>query len=220
MSNVVEALCNELMLLISDVNANHVVQKCIVHFHHESMEPLYLRLSENCVAASTNRHGCCVVQRCLDYVRDPIRKTMLDQITNSCFTLIQHPYGNYVLQYVLDSAEFNSVIKIIATAKTQLIALSRQKFSSNVIEKCIRRSDADTANKLISQIMTHQNLVLLATDPYGNYVIQTALEMSPPARRALYVTQLTPLLHAVPHNPHCRRILNKIAGLQAVTNAF
>jgi len=44
-------------------------------------------------------------------------------------------YGNYVLQYIITLADFNSIDIIANYFKYNIGHLSRQKFSSNVIEK-------------------------------------------------------------------------------------
>jgi pumilio RNA-binding family len=51
---------------------------------------------------ATHRHGCCVLQRCIDAATDPQRKAIVDCIVNSSVILIQDAFGNYVVQYVLD----------------------------------------------------------------------------------------------------------------------
>ena len=51
--------------------------------------------------------------------------------------LVQDAFGNYVVQYVLEQVPQyrHNIINIIAQS---IIQLSRQKFSSNVVEKCLQ----------------------------------------------------------------------------------
>merc|ERR1712130_998591 len=57
-----------------------------------------------------------------------------------------------------------------------LANLSVQKFSSNVIEKCLVKADDRVRVALIDELSAEETLTKLLQDPYGNYVIQTALD--------------------------------------------
>jgi len=54
---------------------------------------------------------------------------------------VQNPYGNYVIQHILD--EWGAVIArdIVEVIVKNIISLSMQKFSSNVVEKCFDNVD-------------------------------------------------------------------------------
>lgn len=47
---------------------------------------------------STHRHGCCVVQRCLDSAPKKYHDMLLDAIIENSVKLICNPFGNYVIQ--------------------------------------------------------------------------------------------------------------------------
>jgi pumilio RNA-binding family len=92
---------------------------------------------ENVVELATHRHGCCVLQRCIDAATDTQRQSIVDCIVNASVVLIQDAFGNYVVQYVLDlnNNEVNARLAYIFIER--IVELSKQKFSSNVIEKCL-----------------------------------------------------------------------------------
>ena len=48
----------------------------------------------------THRHGCCVLQRCIDHASGPQKVQLIAQITAHAFQLVQDPFGNYVVQYI------------------------------------------------------------------------------------------------------------------------
>ena len=55
------------------------------------------------------------------------------------------------------------------------VHLSTQKFSSNVVEKCLRFfSDHDKA-MIVFELLSVTRFEMLLQDPYANYVIQSAL---------------------------------------------
>lgn len=58
------------------------------------------------------------------------------------------------------------------------LALSRKKFSSCVVERCLRKAGEEQASWIILELLTSPNVCALLVDPFGNFVIQTALEVS------------------------------------------
>lgn len=65
---------------ISDVNGNHVIQKYIININYPFNQELFMIIAKNAVEYSTLKHGCCVVQKFIDYgtemqkVNDLLRK--------------------------------------------------------------------------------------------------------------------------------------------------
>lgn len=153
------ALKPNVVTLIKDLNGNHVIQKCLHRLSAEHKQFIYNAVSEHCIQVATHRHGCCVLQRCIDYaseaqkVKNHYRKTgccacnvqtftcyfLQDQlvkvITWHALPLVQDPFGNYVVQYVLDLGDIHYTDTLVRCFLEHVCDLSVQKFSSNVIEK-------------------------------------------------------------------------------------
>lgn len=64
------------------------------------MQFIYDAVGKECVAVGTHRHGCCVLQRCIDHASGDQRAKLIEQITKSSYSLVQDPFGNYVIQYI------------------------------------------------------------------------------------------------------------------------
>ena len=60
------------------------------------MQFIYNAVAAHCVEVATHRHGCCVLQRCVDHASDSQRVQLVTEITYNALTLVQDPYGNYV----------------------------------------------------------------------------------------------------------------------------
>ena len=67
------------------------------------------------------------------------------------------------------------------------------RFSSNVVEKCIRVADPEVRKTLVAEVLHRSRLEKLLRDSYGNYVIQTILDYCEVAQRML-VSQSSPTL--------------------------
>lgn len=88
-----------------------------------------------CIEVATHRHGCCVLQRCIDHANDHQRERIVNEIIQNALSLVQDPFGNYVVQYVLDLGIMYYSEMLIVRFIEHICLLSVQKFSSNVIEK-------------------------------------------------------------------------------------
>ncbi|KAL0576379.1 hypothetical protein V5O48_005600 [Marasmius crinis-equi] len=208
--SIIVALSLHVVVLIKDLNGNHVIQKCLNKLTPEDNQFIYNAVAANCVEVATHRHGCCVLQRCIDHASDHQRIQLVNEITFNALTLVQDPYGNYVVQYILDLNDNRFSDAVIRQFAGNVCALSVQKFSSNVIEKCIRVAEHSTRKMLIEELLNRTRLEKLLRDSYGNYCVQTALDYAEPAQRVLLVEGIRPVLPLIRNTPYGKRIQNKL----------
>lgn len=209
-SCIVNALRPNVVLLTKDLNGNHVIQKCLNKFSQEDCQFIFDAICEDPLDVSTHRHGCCVVQRCFDHASPAQIEQLVEHIVPHALTLVQDAFGNYVLQYVLELNNPNHTEAIISYFLYKVRALSTQKFSSNVMEKCIFFAPAAIKEKLISELMDEKHLPKLLRDSFANYVIQTALDNASVKQRAELVERIKPLIPSIKNTPCGRRILSKL----------
>ncbi|KAI0320995.1 ARM repeat-containing protein [Amylostereum chailletii] len=208
--SIIVALSLHVVVLIKDLNGNHVIQKCLNKLAPEDNQFIYNAVAANCVEVATHRHGCCVLQRCIDHASDHQRIQLVNEITYNALTLVQDPYGNYVVQYILDLNDNRFSDAVIRQFTGNVCALSVQKFSSNVIEKCIRVAEHSTRKMLIEELLNRTRLEKLLRDSYGNYCVQTALDYAEPGQRALLVDGIRPVIPLIRNTPYGKRIQNKL----------
>ncbi|XP_042063135.1 uncharacterized protein LOC121807017 [Salvia splendens] len=53
------------LVLIKDLNGNHVVQRCLQCFTAEDSKFIFVAAAKYCVDIAMHQHGCCVLQRCI-----------------------------------------------------------------------------------------------------------------------------------------------------------
>jgi hypothetical protein len=162
----------------------------------------------------THRHGCCVLQRCIDHASGYQKAQLISQITENAFSLVQDPFGNYVLQYIVDLQEPVFTNPLCYSFQTHIPLLSKQKFSSNVIEKCLRGAEASVATMMIEEMLNADELEKMLRDSFANYVVQTALDYAEPKTRERLVDAIRPILPAIRQTPYGRRIQSKILGVE------
>jgi len=207
---IIGAFSRNVVTLIKDLNGNHVIQKCLNRLSAADNQFIYDAVAAKCVDVSTHRHGCCVLQRCIDHASDEQRLQLVQQITMYSLTLVQDPFGNYVVQYVLDLNDSAYTESVTHQFLGHVCELSTQKFSSNVMEKCIRVTEPSLRKQLVSELIESAGLEALLRDSFANYVVQTCLDYAEPTQRAQLVECIRPILPSIRNTPYGKRIQTKL----------
>jgi len=136
---------------------------------------------------------------------------LIQEITKNALTLVQDPYGNYVVQYVLELPFPDLVDGLAHGFAGHVRQLATQKFSSNVIEKCLSLALPTTAASMIREVLIGDNLLIMLSDPFANYVVQTALSVADSALHLELVEAIRPHLTQLRNTPYGKRIQSKIS---------
>ena len=182
--------------LCIDSHGNHVIQRILLR-----LGPQYSQFIFDAVAASVgdvarHRHGCCVIQRCLDSPNTPARAHLVQRIVEKSLELMQDAYGNYVVQYVLDVCSDEDVHAVCESVVGQVNLLAIQKFSSNVMEKCLERCSDSVKELYLTEMSDTERIRELMMDPFGNYVVQRALSVATHTQAIRLVEAMRPHLQA------------------------
>jgi len=177
---IFNGIINNLMKLCIDVYGTHVIEKIFSSFNYEKYL-IYISnfILENFVFLVNNSNGLCVVKQeiLIEYkIKNNNFKKLKNLLIENSLILIQNPFGNYALQTVIDNWELEDIKELIYTFKDKCVILSIQKYSSNVIERCIEKSEEFLNNFIIEISKDDNSIGLLMKNNYGNYVIQTALK--------------------------------------------
>ncbi|KAI5796737.1 armadillo-type protein [Pyronema domesticum] len=215
---IVHALESKVVELIQDLNGNHVIQKCLNKLRPEDAQFIFDAVGEHCIPVGTHRHGCCVLQRCIDHASGNQKIQLIQKITAHSLQLVQDAFGNYVVQYILDLGEPQLSEPVILQFCGMLCELAKQKFSSNVIEKCIRVAEPPTKKILIEELIASNRIDELLRDCYANYVIQTSIDYADATTRTRLADAIMPLLPTIRNFPYGRRIQSKLSMVENKAN--
>lgn len=126
-----------------------------------------------------DKSGCCVLQQCVEHAVGEPRERLIAEITSNALLLSEHPYGNYVVQYILGLKLGAATTAIMAQLSGSFVPLSMSKYGSNVVEKFLKDQPEDEQVDLIVMELIHShNFLRVLQDPYGNYVAQSAFRAS------------------------------------------
>ncbi|KAI4307380.1 hypothetical protein L6164_030579 [Bauhinia variegata] len=192
--------------LIKDLNGNHVIQRCLQRLTCQDNEFIFDAAAKFCVDIATHRHGCCVLQRCIDNAEGKYRDKLVTEICRHGLLLAQDPFGNYVVQYIIEMQIPIASAKLISLFKGSYVNLSTQKFSSHVVEKCLKHV-AESRPRIVRELMAVSNFEQLLQDPYANYVIQSALVVTKGSLHASLVEAVRPY-KILRTSPYCKRIFS------------
>lgn len=196
--------------LSKDNKGNYLIQSFLKQFSADRNQFIYDGINAHCVDVATHKVGCTLINRCIDYANEFQLNALITQIASHCLDLVQDQFGNYVVQHIL-STKAHFAPKIILAMLGHIPELSVQKFSSNVIEKCLQvsvSSSPDLYSAIIKEI-TDADLLALLQDRYANFVIQTALDVADDSQHAKLVKLILPYIHQI-KTPYVMHIQKKI----------
>ncbi|POS78455.1 pumilio domain-containing protein [Diaporthe helianthi] len=209
---ITAALCDRVVELIQDLNGNHVIQKCLTKLSAQDAHFIFEAVGTSCVEVGTHRHGCCVLQRCIDHATGDQKLLLIQRITEHAVTLVQDPFGNYVVQYIIDLNDSIFTEPVVQKFHGRICQLSRHKFSSNVIEKCLRCASDASKDMIVDELLAPSEMDRLIRDSYANYVVQTALEHATHYMKQRLVDVIRPILPTVRSTPYGRKIQAKVSA--------
>ena len=182
-------ISQKLLELTTDPNSNHVIQKYVSVIKYPLNSPIYETITKNFLIIAKNKYGCCMMQRSIECGTQEQSSSLIYLSLQHSKYLITDQYGNYVLQYIIQTKNAEFIQHIVSLILTNIPKYCKQKFSSNVIEKCLEYSQPELQGLLINLIAQNENLVSeLLIDPFGNYIIQKILQI---AKGKIYYNLLT-----------------------------
>ena len=163
--------------LIKDINGNRVIQSIIQNIKNkEVLTPIYKEMSENITEIIKTKSGCCVFAKVLYNIIEEDLNNIVDIIITSFNQFINDEFGNISLKRIIKLNNENYNTKIFNCIKDNIIQLSCQKFSSNVIEACIDNTTSLKKKTIEKLIENESNIDHLILDQFGNYIVQNALQ--------------------------------------------
>ncbi|KAJ0966383.1 hypothetical protein J5N97_027521 [Dioscorea zingiberensis] len=209
-SMIVASLKPFVVALIKNVNGNHVAQRCLQHFPAKYSEFIIDASIAHCVELATDRQGCCVLQKCLHHSEGHRKNKLMSEIASNSLALSQDQFGNYVVQFLLHLDIPWVTSNILSQLEGSYADLSLQKCGSNVVEKCLKFAGEEKRIRIIQELIISPILSQILQDPFGNYVIQTALKECKGALRGTLMEAIRPHFTALRSSPFGKKVLSTI----------
>ena len=111
---------------------------------------------------------------------------------------------------MLDQGEVATNTRLCEIFLERILELSRQKFSSNVIEKCLMQSPQSIKQKMIGEISKGEYIAPMLLDQYANYVLQRVMSLAAPDQLHNILLAIQPALVTLRKSPNGVRIYSKL----------
>ncbi|KAI8634834.1 ARM repeat-containing protein [Xylariaceae sp. FL1651] len=196
-TEIVEELRPDIMKIVKDQNGNHVVQKVIQMVPRLCIPFIMDAFRGQIEPLASHNYGCRVIQRILEHGTDAERKSLMIDLHSCATKLIMDQYGNYVTQHIIAHGEPEDRSIMIRHVIDRLLLLSKHKFASNVVEKCIEFGTVEE-RRAIRIKLTAMNgdgtspLQLMMKDQFGNYVVQKMMQYLDGPERQSFVDEMRP----------------------------
>ena len=155
-----------------------ILEKILAYFEDEFKKEIIEYICENFLELAYNNNGICLVKKILLMTHKKELHIKLKKLVfNNALNLIVHQYGNYAIQIIIENWDETDLKEILEIYENKYIFLSNQKFSSNVMERILEKSEKNLEN-YINEISKGYNLNELIKNKYGNFVIKKAYDLA------------------------------------------
>lgn len=114
--------------LVIDINRSHIVLKMIDINKGIYTKVIYNEIKDNILNISTHKHGCCVLQKCIERASNNEHSELCRIIVSNEKELIIDQCGNYIIQYIISLNDEDINSKIIDFLIRDIEKYSKQKF--------------------------------------------------------------------------------------------
>lgn len=167
-----------------------VLQHCIEFSYGDLRERLVAEITANALQLSEDRFGCVfrnpfLINNNISWVFFYFYVCLFVHAHVLVLIWIWYPSlllyifsSNYVVQYILGLREPHITANLLGQLNENFAYLSRNKYGSHVVQKCLKDSGEQHSLVIIMELLQSPDFSMTLLDPYGNYVIQSALSES------------------------------------------
>ncbi|CAO3663812.1 unnamed protein product [Umbelopsis vinacea] len=123
--------------------------------------------------------GSLVIQNIFENLTEQDKRPILNEVLDNIVIISKGQWGNWVIQHVLEQAEKGSDRdRAFNTVLDEAVQLSTDQFASKVVEKALRIGGPTFLTRFVDRVSVGRKdrpripLIDIASDQYGNYVVQ------------------------------------------------
>ncbi|SCU72353.1 pumilio/PUF RNA binding protein 5 [Trypanosoma equiperdum] len=206
-------------LAVSSPYTRRVLQSVFERHKSDALTPIVEAIAQDSQLLAQRQQGCITIIRTIENTLPHQQRFIISRLLPALPALTMNCYGNYVVQCVLHHMDPEAVTVVVCHAFAgHWVALSCNKFASNVVEKVVRVLEGPARRALIAETVCDPvNLRRLMNDCFGNFVLQAIIDSSTSEVDFRTISQcIRPLL---PTSSHGRRIESKLQCVMARAGA-
>jgi hypothetical protein len=215
---LVDQLRGHVVKLVESPHGNHVLQKCIETLPNNSVQFVIDELGSGYrggwATLARHRYGCRVEERLIEQFPEEMLGLLMTAVIADTHTLCYHPYGNYVLQHVLEYGSKEKRSQIISILiKEDIVSLAQHNIAGNVVEKALEHCGSEGQQTLANAILAvNGGLLAMGCSRYGSQVAKKLLEILSGALREEAVRQLQAGFGSLRSSKYGRAIAQRIGA--------
>jgi len=193
-----DTLKDHIVELSFDPQGTHLIQKLIVSISNDNIDFIFEPLVNRFVEVANHSFGLCGLKQLITKIDKipEMRRRLIRLLYDNLENLIQNPYGNYALQHALDTYQ-GDCNPLFEKTFDRIVQYSNQKFSSNVIEKCLVITSLELKRRFVQEIIRNDRIAELMKNKYGNFVLLKALKSVDTEDRQVIMQSLMRNLNSV-----------------------
>lgn len=154
---------DKIVKMSKDVNGSHVVQRLLINISNSYF--VIREILGHVKELAVDKFGVCVLKKCCN---DP---QVMSEVLGDALFLMQHPYGNYIVQCVLDIWNEEVAYEFASSVQGKITQLCLQKYSSNVVEKALKIDYIRDC--IVKELLVDDKIKEIVANQYGCYVLRT-----------------------------------------------
>ena len=185
---------DHLLELSIQQNSTHFIQKLIGMYGSRSKYLTKFIISNFCILC-THLHGATVLKKYISEIEDNrIKQVIISLLEQNFFQMCQNQYANYMIQYSIEIFGYFNCQSLINKILENILILSIEKYSSNVIDKIIvqiHQNNYPQFQQLLSFIFCNpSSFSFLNSSKFGNFVLLNMLKLVTPNDKMIIRTAL------------------------------
>ncbi|KTW30043.1 uncharacterized protein T551_01987 [Pneumocystis jirovecii RU7] len=133
--------------------------------------------------------GSLVVQNIFENCLEEDKRPCIEEVLSKIDIISRGQWGNWVIQHMVEYGSPADKERALSHILENAVAYSVDQFASKVVEKAIKAGGPDILNQYLARVTEGRPdrpripLIDIASDQYGNYLIQHILQHASPAHR-------------------------------------
>ncbi|ETO35509.1 hypothetical protein RFI_01553 [Reticulomyxa filosa] len=184
MEQFVKMLQSDIKKIILNNSGHFVILRYLQRHKYPWTRFIHKAIMSYPVEFATDHYGLRVMKSAMDTGPAEEMIGVYNAIVKHTNELVENQYGNYIVQHLLDIGPRPITDGIKEKMHGKFVRYSKQKFSSNVVEKCLRHSHTESKCEnpnpkdwtaiIVRELCSKAEDLI--SDKYGNYCLQTALQ--------------------------------------------
>lgn len=206
-----------LEMATSTQNTRRALQAMFERHRTPALTPVVETIALDGQRLASTQQGCIAIMRVIEHGLPEQRQLLITSLLPALPSLTMNPYGNYVVQCILEAATNDGTITDVCKAFTgHWVSLSCDKYASNVMEKAVRQVPQSMRMAVVAELVFEPcNLQCLIQDGFGNFVLQAIITSSADAEEfGCIYERVEELVHSSPYGHNIgAKLRNKYISL-------